>query len=244
MAQEVGHSSDVSFFAATPPLESKRMLLSQWATEKTRKGAPLKISFVDVKKAYLNGRPSRKLYVRPPPELGLPKNVVCRLDRCMYGCRDAGAIWEIVYSSALVAMGFQQGKSSPCCFYHPTWDLQCVVHGDDFTCLGTASSLDKWEAGMKEAFDVKLKGRLGTGPEDEKHMRVLNRLISITKDGLTYESDPRHVEILARDFGLDIGGKSNSTPGTKQQYDPEKHLPKNEDHVSIEDVISAIRIAK
>ena len=54
VAQEVGTHSDMSLFAATPPpLESKRMLLSQWASERRRDGALPKLSFIDVKNAYL-----------------------------------------------------------------------------------------------------------------------------------------------------------------------------------------------
>ena len=37
VAHEANTRSDTSFFAATPPLESKRMMLSQYATERTRK---------------------------------------------------------------------------------------------------------------------------------------------------------------------------------------------------------------
>ena len=162
----------------------------------------------------------------------------------MYGCRDAGAIWENVYSDALVAMGFQQGKASPCCFYHPKWELSCVVHGDDFTCLGVSSSLDLYEAEMKRAFDVKLKGRIGHEDGDEHNMRVLNRIISITKDGLTYEPDPRHVELLARDLNLDLNGKSSGVPGHKIPYDENKHGQHIEDPVILEDVIASIRAAK
>ena len=111
VAQEVNTHADHAFFAATPPLESKRMLFSQWSTERTREGAPLKLSFVDIRKAYFNGRPSRKLFVRPPPEMGLGKNMLCRLDRCMYGTRDAGSIWEHVYGESLISMRFTQRKS-------------------------------------------------------------------------------------------------------------------------------------
>ena len=57
VAQEVSHFEDLSFYAATPPLESKRMLFSQWASERVRGGKPLKLSFVDIRKAYFNGAP-------------------------------------------------------------------------------------------------------------------------------------------------------------------------------------------
>ena len=141
VAQELNLHGEESFSAATPPLESKRVLFSQWASEKVRDGQTLKLSFIDVKKAYFHGRPARTLFVRLPPELGYGREMLARLDRCMYGCRDSGAIWEEVYSNALKEIGVKQGAGSPCCFYHPRWNLACVVHGDDFTCLGTDASL-------------------------------------------------------------------------------------------------------
>ena len=81
----------------------------------------------------------------------------------MYGTRDAGAIWESCYAACLTKMGFVQGGASPCCFQHPEWDVNVVVHGDDFTALGNADALDKFEAGTTATFECKLKGRLGTG---------------------------------------------------------------------------------
>ena len=172
---------------------------------------------MDVKKGYFYGVPSRSLYVRFPPELGLSKRVVGRLVRCMYGTRDAGAIWEACYATCLVDLGFTQGVASPCCFEHREWGVSVVVHGDDFTALGTSEGLDKYEAGMKASFDCKLKGRLGTGPNDCKEMRVLNRIVRVTEDGLLYEADPRHAEMLIKAFHLDEDPKSKSvvTPGLK-----------------------------
>lgn len=42
VAQEVAHTQDESYFAATPPLEAKRALISTMVTERTRNGLPLK----------------------------------------------------------------------------------------------------------------------------------------------------------------------------------------------------------
>lgn len=78
VAQEVATHEDSSFYAATPPLESKRMLFSQWATERTRDGQPLQLSFADVRKAYFNGTPTRAIYVRLPKEMGLCKKHGCQ----------------------------------------------------------------------------------------------------------------------------------------------------------------------
>ena len=139
VAQEVNNGGESpDFYAATPPLEAKRLLFSEWATERTRRGQKLKLSFVDIRKAYFNGVPTRNIYIRLPPELGLPRETLGKLARCMYGTRDAGAIWEQCYVDCLTKIGFQQGVASPCCFYFPAWEVSIVVHGDDFLSVGPA----------------------------------------------------------------------------------------------------------
>ena len=80
-----------------------------------------------------------------PKELGLAPNLVGRLVRCAYGCRDAGHIWELCYRSALESIGFVTGAASPCCFYRKTRDVSVVVHGVGFTALGTDADLDNHE---------------------------------------------------------------------------------------------------
>ena len=68
--------------------------------------------------------------------------------------------------------------------------MQVVVHGDDFTALGNADGLARYEAGMQQAFECKLKGHLGYEEGDLQEMRVLNRIIRVTAKGLLYEPDP------------------------------------------------------
>ena len=80
-----------------------------------RWGKPLKHSFADVRNSHADGKPSRKIYIRPPNELGLGKGTLMRLDQCMYGCRDSSPTWEDVYTQTLTSMGgFMQGAASPC----------------------------------------------------------------------------------------------------------------------------------
>ena len=224
VGQEVNLHADESFYAATPPLEAKRLLFSEFASSTGKKGSSMQLSFVDVKKAYFYGIPERELYVRLPAELGISKKYVGKLVRCMYGTRDAGAIWESCYAGCLTKLGFIQGAASPCCFRHPQWSVSVVVHGDDFTALGSPEGLDKFEKGMTDTFECKLKGRLGTGPNDAKEMRVLNRIVRITDDALLYEADPRHAEMIIKAFKLEES-KPVVTPGVKSPEadgDPDK----------------------
>ena len=92
-----------------------------------------------------------------------------------------------------------------------------VVHGDDFSALGTDESLDKYEAGLRKSFECKMRGRLGSEPDDLKEIRMLNRIIRIAPTGLLYEADPRHAELLAKSMGLDDCRKV-VTPGVKKAF--------------------------
>ena len=85
------------------------MQFAQYAQEQTRKGQNLRLSFVDVCKAYFNGIPKRPLYMAFPKKLWLPSHLVAKQIRYVYDTRDAGAIWEDTYRGALEDMGFASG---------------------------------------------------------------------------------------------------------------------------------------
>ena len=174
------------------------------------------------------------------------KKMVGKLVRCMYGTRDAGAIWENCYTTCLTNLGFEQGAASPCCFRHPEWGVSVVVHGDDFTALGTPEALSKYEAGMMKSFECKLKGRLGTGKDDLKQMRVLNRIVRITDDALLYEADPRHAEMLIKSFQLE-DSKAVVTPGVKVNIDGNDDSQIDAEHdaaIEINRIISELKCRK
>ena len=71
-----------------------------------------------------------------------------------------------------------------------------MVHGDDFTFLGTDEMLDYCQDLMQANFEIKVRGRLGPNGSDDKTIRIQHRCVSRTGDGTLYVSDPRHAEIL------------------------------------------------
>ena len=157
---------------------------------------------------------------------------VGKLRKCMYGTRDAGALWEARYTKVLLGTGFVQGTASPGCFHHSKWGVSPVVHGGDFTALGTDHGLHLYEAGMLAASDCKLRGRIGAGKDDLHEIKILNRVLRVTKHGLAYEADPRQVERLPEELDLEGDGvKGVVTPGVKTsagQVEKEEPLPTNE----------------
>ena len=110
-------------FAATPPLEAKKVLFAMAACQKgVHKSKLKKIGLIDIKKAYFHAEVKRLIYVELPEEFCEPGEYghVCgRLNYSLYGTRDAASNWEECYGDALIEIGFKQGQSSPCIFHHP-----------------------------------------------------------------------------------------------------------------------------
>ena len=83
-------------------------------------------------------------------------------------------------------------------FYHQEKNLRLVVHGDDFTILGHEESLDWFKERITNKYEIKFRGRLGPGPKDDKEIRLLNRVIYRGNEGIKYEPDQRHADIMIR----------------------------------------------
>ena len=64
---------------------------------------------------------------------------------------------------------------------------------------------------------------MGPQDKDDKSVRLLNRVIEWTDEGIKYEADQRHGELIIKDMGFEGNSNSVSTPGGK----------KSEDHIGI-----------
>ena len=74
---------------------------------------------------------------------------------------------------------------------------------------------------MQEEYDIKLRGRLGPEKHDDKSITILNRCLEWRHDGLYYEADPRHAEIMVREMGVGSSAPV-ATPGVKTSVIPEE----------------------
>ena len=197
VGQEFNRSRDDLMFAATPPLELKKALFSLAVTGTKDSKKPLKLLFIDVRRAYFYAKARRPVYVKLPPE-DHEEGKCGRLNVSLYGTRDAASNWEATYTEGLVADGWSPGAASPCCFHHGEKNLSFVGHGDDFTFLGDDDALDWVEQTMRAKYKIKVRGRLGPEKHDDKSIRILNRIVTWDREGILYEADQRHAEILVR----------------------------------------------
>ena len=167
----------------------------------------MKLEFIDVRRVYLQACARREVYVELPEE-DQEEGMCGRLVKSMYGTRDAAQNWEEEYCRFMEQLGFQRGIGSPCVFYNPDRNIRAVIHGDDFTLLADEKQLDWFKVKIGEKFEVKFRGRLGPCETDDKAIRVLNRVITWRNDGLLYEPDQRHAEIIVKMLESDIGNKT------------------------------------
>ena len=225
VAKEIKREADEGMFAAMPPLEAKKclfsMVMTQFARARCKVQRPkTKLLFIGVSRAYFYAPARRPVYVALPQE-DYEEGMCGRLNVSMYGTRDAAANWEAKYADHLVLNGFRRGKSSPCVFWHPITGVRCVVHGDDFTFAGEEEELRKCTEMMKAEYEVKVRGLLGPDKDDDKSITILNRCVEWTPQGIRYEADPRHVEILVKQLDL-ANTKPVTTPGVKGAPIPEE----------------------
>ena len=177
-------------FAAMPPLEAKRLLFRMAMVEGSiggdeRRGR-VKLMFIDVKKAHLNGclKSDEHAFVGLPDEAG---GGVAKLRRWLYGMRPAASAWEDDYAVNMGRVGLLRGRAAPTTFVHQERGLRLVVWGDDFTFLGREEDL-KWIAKlMSEWYDIKIRAIVGPGAGDDKEVRILNRSVTWMEDRIEYE---------------------------------------------------------
>ena len=211
-------------FAATPPLEAFKYLLSSLMTVRRRgplrRRAKRKMLVLDVSRAHFHAPAVREVYVKLPEEDRLEGHVG-RLLRTMYGTRDAAAQWEAYYADKFESAEFSQGLFSPCLFRHEARDLEALVHGDDMGIVGEEEDLLWIEAELGRSMVLKRRALLGPDSTDDKQVTFLNRIVTYGRtaagvDRVEWEADPRHVDTLLREQSLDgQGAKAVSTPGVK-----------------------------
>ena len=211
-----GEKDREDLFAAMPPLECKKILfkkaiMNDEVCRRKKRHERLKLMFVDVKKAHLNG-------VVPEDEfVYIDLDGKClRLKRWLYGMRPAAAAWEADYAEKLRSVGFQRGRAAPTIFYCEELQVRGVVHGDDFTFLGYLEDLKVVEEHMRSWYDLKVRGILGDEKGDLDEIVILNRTIRWRGGVIEYEADKKHVIEIIKQIGLEAESKGVDTPTVKE----------------------------
>lgn len=119
----------------------------------------------------------------------------------LHGTGDAAMDWQDEFTSTFVNSGFVNGRTSPRNFHHPVRQISVFVHRDDFTPTGPKQQLTWFKTILDHIYECK---RHSPGPDkdEEDSIRLLNRVVCWSNDGITYEVDQRHVEVILNQFRL------------------------------------------
>ena len=171
VAQEVNTYKEDAFFAATPPLEALRLVLSHVATGTDSRN----IMILDAKKAHLHAYAEREMFVALPPERRRP-SFCGRLVRSLYGTRDAPYLWEK--------------------FRHPRAGTprETLLRWSMVTTSCSLELMQTWRGPLRAEGEHPPQ-------ESGQEIRVLNRVLRWTAWGIAYEADPRHAELLIQASG-------------------------------------------
>ncbi|CAK0795212.1 unnamed protein product [Prorocentrum cordatum] len=218
-------------FSAMPPWEAIKALFSLWVSDGSVDGtADPEIAIFDISRAHFMAPAKRELYIDIPAEDREPgdEHMVGRLNRSMYGFRDAISNWMDDRQQLLEADGFEIGVANPALFLHRGLVLRGEVHGDDFVVLGPRLGLDQIGATLASKYSARESHKLGFADHCVQEATVLNRVIRVgyNQDGRKYveiEPDARHSELIVQALGR---GKGNGvkTPSVKPtDADIERH---------------------
>jgi len=120
------------------------------------------VKSLDVKSAFLQGKPiSREVYVMPPADVR-EENKVWKLKRCLYGLNDAPREWYNKLSEKLVGLGAKVSLYDKALFmWHKEGKLVGVIttHVDDLVHCGTQEWEDSVLSQVKREFKISKSGQ-------------------------------------------------------------------------------------
>ncbi|KAK8684172.1 hypothetical protein V6N13_040203 [Hibiscus sabdariffa] len=91
---------------------------------------------MDVKTAFLNGKLEEDVYMTQPEGFVTPENAgkVCKLQRSIYGLKQASRSWNLRFNEAIQEFGFIRNEDEPCVYKKFSGSivsfliLKCVLH--------------------------------------------------------------------------------------------------------------------
>ena len=107
-------------------------------------------------------------------------------------------------------------------FQHPSEMIRCLVHGDDFVCVGRPEDLKWLKVKLSARFEIKTT-TVGANAHDGevREARILNRVIRNTPEGWEYEADQRHADLIIQEIGASCKGTLSHPGGDNKTLEEE-----------------------
>jgi transposase InsO family protein len=184
----------------------------------------LHVQQYDVKSAFLNGELQEEIFMKPPP--GYPStNKVLKLNKSLYGLKQAARVWNQTLHKAMTNEGFIQSKFDECLYVLKTESNVCyaIVHVDDMIFASDSLNVINTKTrALNESFELKNLGKIQT---------YLGIEVSRDQNNNFAIHQAKYIEKVASEFDL------QDAKGSKYPLDPGYHsltdtdtLPTNEEY--------------
>lgn len=117
-------------YAPVTRAESVRVLIAL-ATHKD-----WKVLQFDVSNAFLNGTLEEDVYVQAPEGVKIRDNQCLKLQKALYGLRQAPRVWNSTFDQTIRQLGFYQCPVDSCVYSNRHRDTHVVLHVDDGLIIG------------------------------------------------------------------------------------------------------------
>jgi len=118
---------------------------------------------LDIKTTFLNGKLDEEVYMVQPQGFEDPKNSskVCKLQRAIYGLKQASRSWNKRFDEEVKILGFIQSKEEPCVYKKVSGShiVFLILYVDDILLIGNEKSLmEQTKNSLKTIFSMKDMG--------------------------------------------------------------------------------------
>ena len=115
---------------------------------------------MDVKTAFLNGNLLEDVYMTQPEGFVDPKNPnkVCKLQRSIYGLKQASQSWNLQFDEAVKEFGFIKNEDEPCVYKKASGSVMVflVLYAEDILLIGNdIPTLQKVKQWLGKCFSMK-----------------------------------------------------------------------------------------
>ncbi|KAK8554367.1 hypothetical protein V6N12_031331 [Hibiscus sabdariffa] len=115
---------------------------------------------MDVKIAFLNGKLEEDVYMTHPEGFVTPKNAgkVCKLQRSIYGLKQASRSWNLHFNDAIKEFGFIRNEDEPCVYkkFSGSTVSFLILYVDDILIIGNdIPTLQSVKAWLSSCFSIK-----------------------------------------------------------------------------------------
>ncbi|KAL2887235.1 Retrovirus-related Pol polyprotein from transposon TNT 1-94 [Ceratocystis lukuohia] len=99
---------------------------------------------IDACNAFAQSKIKEDVYIKLPANVKCPNGMVAKLDRCLYGLKQAAYQWNEDCTKFLRSMGFENMVTEPCLLYHAERKMLVLLYVDDITIASLDGKSIKW----------------------------------------------------------------------------------------------------